>query len=79
MLAATVTVSEKGQVKIPENIFDSLHWDKGMELKIFTVESGIILTPKKKEPLSAKSLRGCLQYTGEPVSTDQLCKPVDLK
>ncbi len=78
MLAATVTISGKGQIEIPKNVFDSLHWRDGMELALITTESGIMLMPKTVEnKLPAKSLRGCLQYTGTPIPTDQLCKPVE--
>jgi bifunctional DNA-binding transcriptional regulator/antitoxin component of YhaV-PrlF toxin-antitoxin module len=78
MLATTVKLSKTGQVKIPKNIFNSLHWEDGMELTLITTESGIMLTPKiVKNKISVKSLRGCLQHTGNPVPTEQLCKPVE--
>lgn len=78
MLATTVKISKTGQVEIPKNIFNSLHWKDGMELTLITTESGIMLTPKVvKNKISAKSLRGCLQHTGSPIPTDQLCKPVE--
>jgi len=78
MLAATVKISKNGQVEIPMNVFKSLHWSDGMELTLITTESGIMLTPKiVKNKISAKSLRGCLQHTGNPIPTEQLCKPVD--
>jgi bifunctional DNA-binding transcriptional regulator/antitoxin component of YhaV-PrlF toxin-antitoxin module len=77
MLAATVKISGQGQVVIPRNIFDSLHWSDGMELTLVTTASGIMLMPKTQKKLSAKSLRGCLQHKGEPVPTEQLCKPVE--
>ena len=78
MLATTVTICGKGQVEIPKNVFNSLHWSDGMELTLITTESGIMLMPKIVEnKLSAKSLRGCLQHTGNPIPTNQLCKPVE--
>ena len=78
MLAATVKISKEGQVEIPKNIFNSLHWNNGMELSLITTESGIMLTPKViNNKISAKSLRGCLQHTGSTISTEQLCKPVE--
>jgi len=73
MLTITVTVSERGQVTIPKNICDSLHLTDGMELTLVATESNVMLTPKTKTKLSAKSLRGCLQHTGNPIPTDQLC------
>ena len=77
MLSTTVKISEQGQVIIPRNIFDSLHWTDGMELTLVTTASGIMLMPKTHKKLSAKSLRGCLQHNGEPIPTEQLCKPVE--
>nr|VFJ68880.1 MAG: looped-hinge helix DNA binding domain-containing protein, AbrB family [Candidatus Kentron sp. FW] len=79
MLAATVTISPNGQIEIPKNVFDSLHWRNGMELTLTATGSGVMLTPKgsKKNKLSASSLRGCLQHTGEPISTERLCRPVE--
>ncbi len=79
MLAATVKISGQGQVVIPKNIFNSLHWTDGMELMLMTTESGIMLMPKTQKKLSAKSLRGCLQHKGKPIPTEQLCKPVEYK
>lgn len=75
MLATTVKISEHGKVIIPSNICDSLHWTKGMELMLITTKSGVMLTSQTSPKLSAKSLRGCLQHEGEPILTEQLCKP----
>ena len=76
MLAATIKISGQRQIIIPQNIFDSLHWTDGMELMLMTTDSGIMLMPKAQKKLSAKSLKGFLQHNGEPISTEQLCKPV---
>jgi bifunctional DNA-binding transcriptional regulator/antitoxin component of YhaV-PrlF toxin-antitoxin module len=77
MLSTTVKISGQGQVIIPRNIFDSLHWTDGMELTLVTTDSGIMLMPKTHKKHAAKSLRGCLQHEGEPIPTEQLCKPVE--
>lgn len=77
MLTTTVKISEQGQVTIPQNIVESLHWTNGMELTLVTTDSGVMLVPKTQKKLSAKSLRGCLQHHGESISTEQLCKPVE--
>ncbi len=78
MLSATVKLSSKGQVVIPKDVRDSLHWGVGMELVLLATEQGVMLSTKPAEKkLSAKSLRGFLQHTGEPVSTKLLCKLVE--
>ncbi|MCB2261870.1 MAG: AbrB/MazE/SpoVT family DNA-binding domain-containing protein [Candidatus Thiosymbion ectosymbiont of Robbea hypermnestra] len=77
MLAATVKISGQGQVIIPRNMVDSLHWTDGMELTLVTTESGVMLIPKTHKKLSANSLRGSLQHEGEPIPTERLCKPVE--
>jgi bifunctional DNA-binding transcriptional regulator/antitoxin component of YhaV-PrlF toxin-antitoxin module len=68
-------ISEHGKVAIPNNICDLLQWTDGMELTLVTTDSGVMLMSKIKPKLSAKSLRGCLQHKGEPILTEQLCKP----
>ena len=79
MLAATVKLSSKGQVVIPKNVRDSLHWGVGVELVLLTTEHGVMLQtkPSKKKMQTAKSLRGFLQHEGKTISTEQLCKPVE--
>jgi AbrB family looped-hinge helix DNA binding protein len=76
VLATTVKISDQGQVVIPKNVFDSLHWTDGMVLTLITTESGIMLTPTIQKKLPANSLRGCLQHNGDPIPTKELCKAV---
>lgn len=78
MKSATVKVSSKGQIVIPKEVRDDLHWDNGMELTLVMTEQGVMLRAKtqaEKQPV--KSLRGFLQYSGEVIPTEQLCKPVE--
>lgn len=79
MIAATVRLSSKGQIVIPKEVRDSLHWEVGVELTLVTTEHGIMLQTKSKQQrkLPAKSLRGFLQHTGTAISTEALCKPVE--
>lgn len=79
MMVATVRLSSKGQVVIPKDVRDSLHWGVGIELILVTTEHGIMLQtkPKQERRLPAKSLRGFLQHKGAAVSTETLCRPVE--
>lgn len=79
MMTAMVKLSHQGQVLIPKEVCDSLHWSEGVELMLVTTEYGLVLQAKTPEPqkLPAKSLRGFLQHTGEPVPTDVLCQAVE--
>lgn len=81
MIAATVRLSSKGQIVIPKEVRDSLHWDTGIELVLVATEMGVMLQTKAPElaKCSAKSLRGFLQHKGKPISIEQLCKPVEYK
>jgi AbrB family looped-hinge helix DNA binding protein len=79
MLAATVKLSSKGQVVIPKDVRNFLHWGVGMELVLVMTEQGVMLQKKadEKNKHTAKSLRGFLQHKGTPIPTEQLCKPVE--
>lgn len=80
MFSATVKLSSKGQVVIPKDVRDSLHWGVGKELILLTTEHGVVLQAKQKEnKQSVKFLRGFLQHSGEPASTKKLCMPVEYK
>jgi AbrB family looped-hinge helix DNA binding protein len=78
MSVATVTLSSKGQVVIPKAIRDELHWEAGTELELISSSSGLTLRSKKTTgKLNLADLRGILKYDGPPLSTEELCKPVD--
>lgn len=78
MLASHVKLSSKGQIVIPKEIRDSLHWNTGTELTLVASESGVILqTRQKKSKQDINSLRGMLQSSNTILSTEELCQPVD--
>lgn len=78
MAIANITLSSKGQVVIPKEIRDQLHWTAGHELSIETTESGVLLKSRpQKKALRLEELRGFLKSAGGPLATDELCKPVD--
>lgn len=78
MSIATTTLSSKGQVVIPKEIRDELHWDAGTELSLVSSASGVTLkTMPKKTGRNLADLIGMLKYDGPSISTEELCKPVD--
>ena len=79
MSIATITLSSKGQVVIPKEIRDELHWEAGTELTLVSSASGVTLkaTPKKTGRNLA-DLIGMLKHDGPPVSTEELSRPVEL-
>ncbi len=78
MTIATVTLSREGQIVIPKEIRDKLHWGAGQELIINVTESGVLLRSKPAErKLRLEDLRGFMKYDGPPVSTERLCRPVE--
>ena len=78
MSTATVTLSSKGQLVIPKEIRDELHWEPGTRITLIASASGVTLTaaPKKTGRRFA-DLIGMLRHEGPPLSTEELCKPVD--
>ena len=78
MSIATLTLTRQGQVAIPKEIRDELHWNAGLELTVEITESGVLLKPRPiGKKLRLEDLRGFLKYDGPPTSTEELCKPVE--
>lgn len=78
MPTATITLSRKGQVVIPKEIRDQLHWASGTKITVFSSAYGVTLkaVPTKKGR-KLEDLIGLLQHDGPPLSTNELCAPVD--
>lgn len=78
MSIATVTLSSKGQVVIPKEIRDELHWDAGTQITLVSSASGVTLKAvPKRTGRRLEDLIGMLKHDGPPLSTEDLCKPVD--
>lgn len=78
MSIATITLSSKGQVVIPKEIRDELHWEAGTELTLVSSADGVTLKAvPKKSGRNLADLIGMLKYDGPPISTEELCEPVD--
>ena len=79
MTIATITLSSKGQVVIPKEIRDELHWDAGTELTLVSNASGVtIKAMPKKTGRNLADLIGMLKHDGPPLATEELCRPVEL-
>ena len=78
MSIATITLSRKGQVVIPKEIRDQLQWASGTKITMFSSAYGITLkaVPTKKGQ-KLEDLIGMLQHDGPPLSTNDLCAPVE--
>lgn len=75
----TVHMSESGQVLIPADVRETLHWQGAMDLSIRLTGSGLLIQPRQ-HPVGGRrleELRGLLKHHGEALSVEQLCAPVD--
>ena len=81
MMTATVKLSNQGQILIPQEMRESLHWGEETELTLIPTRHGVLLQENaaNTHKIPVKSLRGFLQHTGKPVSTEKLCKPIEYK
>jgi AbrB family looped-hinge helix DNA binding protein len=76
---ATITLSSKGQVVIPKEIREALHWEAGTELTLVSNASGVtIKAMPKKTGRNLADLIGMLKHDGPPLATEELCRPVEL-
>lgn len=79
MAIATITLSSKGQVVIPKEIREELHWNAGTELTLVSNASGVtIKAMPKKTGRNLADLIGMLKHDGPPLATEALCRPVEL-
>jgi AbrB family looped-hinge helix DNA binding protein len=78
MFIATITLSSKGQVVIPKEVRDELHWAAGTQISLVLSASGVTLKAvPKKTGRKLEDLIGMLKHDGPALSTEDLCKPVD--
>lgn len=78
MTTAITTLSSKGQVVIPKEIRDELNWDAGTQITLVSSASGVMLKAvPKKTGRKLADLIGLLKHQGTPLSTEELCQPVD--
>ena len=80
MTVTTLNLSSKGQVVIPKQIREELHWQVGATLTLITNGSSITLKAQAKpRDHNLSDLIGMLQHQGPAIPTERLCQPVDYK
>ncbi len=78
MTTAIITFSSKGQVVIPKEIRDKLHWGAGTQINLISSASGVTLKAvPMKTGRKLADLIGLLKHEGAPLSIEELCQPVD--
>lgn len=76
-------VSAKGQVVIPKDVRDRLHWEPGTELEVVDGPSGVMLRAKrstlKKLPFdeALAQLRAIVNYQGPRISDEDAKESID--
>jgi AbrB family looped-hinge helix DNA binding protein len=79
MSVVITKLSSKGQIVIPKEIRDELHWEAGMQLSLVATGGAVSLRAMPtKTGRNLGDLIGLLKHEGVPVSIEELCKPVDV-
>ncbi|MEF8697721.1 MAG: AbrB/MazE/SpoVT family DNA-binding domain-containing protein [Candidatus Accumulibacter sp. UW20] len=69
---------QHGRIVIPKEIREALHWEAGTELTLVSSAHGVTLKAvPKKSGRHLADLIGMLRHDGPPISTEELCQPVD--
>ena len=77
MTSATITLSSKGQVVIPKEIPNELHWEAGTRLSLVSSAGGVTIKAiPRGTGRRLEDLIGMLKHDGAPLSTEDLCQPV---
>lgn len=80
MSVITTKLSSKGQIVIPKEIRDELHWEAGTQLSLVSNGSGVSLRAMPaKTGRNLCDLIGLLKHDGAPIAVEELCKPVDIR
>lgn len=66
-------VSTKGQVVLPKEIRQRLHWRAGTELVVEERPDGVLLkSVQEKKGLTVEDFAGIVKYKGPPKSVDEM-------
>jgi AbrB family looped-hinge helix DNA binding protein len=69
------TLTVKGQITLPKRLRESLHLKAGDKV-VFeeSKDGGYYLKPKT---LSVQSLKGCVSYSGEPITLEDMQRAIE--
>ena len=80
---AQTRVSAKGQIVIPKNVRDRLHWTQGQALDVIETPQGVLLqapetgkSGKSFEEITAR-IRARIKYDGPPVSIEEMNQSIE--
>lgn len=70
----TITLSSKGQLVLPKEIRDRLHWEAGAKIQVEEVPGGVTLVSGKRlPPLKVSEVAGMLRRPGmKPLSIREM-------
>jgi bifunctional DNA-binding transcriptional regulator/antitoxin component of YhaV-PrlF toxin-antitoxin module len=72
--SGTAILSGNGQIHIPQDILETLHWHEGIELKLTATEQGVLLEAKSnRRGRRLEDLIGMLQHDGPTIPIEELC------
>jgi AbrB family looped-hinge helix DNA binding protein len=74
---AQTKLSAKGQVVIPKDVRDRLHWTQGQALEVIETPEGVLLKqPYRKKTLTVQEalarIRARVKYDGPPVTIEEM-------
>lgn len=74
----TTKLSSKGQVVIPKNYRNALHWEVGQEFVVTNVGDGVLLKPKEAfSETVLDEVAACLPYTGKTITLEEMEKAIE--
>lgn len=69
----TTTVSTKGQVVLPQSVWQSRHWEPGTKLIVENTPDGVLLKPAPVlEETSVDEVFGMLKWNGKPKTLEDM-------
>lgn len=71
-------LSTKGQIVLPKEVRDALHWQAGTEVEVVREGESVRLTPVPvKKRYTLDDLYGCLPYSGPPKTLEDMERGID--